>query len=222
MKMTIRTSVFETNSSSMHTFVHVSRRTFDEWKRGEKILKEGCLYKTYGEDSFITKDEWEKCDRPIGCTYEDVEGEVGCDLLFENADDTELLIFISGRHNDAVAQTIIRTDKNAFEAWKRGEVILRDGELTGVTYGSSDFIPVKKGQSWIETYAWGGTYEGMLEYCTLLEGDLVLKREAKEEYVDPEEWRKAEDDHLVFQNRYMETEDDGKNVTVRIWGRCNE
>jgi len=40
MKMTIRCSVFETNSFSSHTLIHISKETFEVWKRGEKRLKE--------------------------------------------------------------------------------------------------------------------------------------------------------------------------------------
>ena len=219
MKMTIRTSVFETNSSSLHTFVYVSKKTFDEWKRGEKILVEGCLYKTYGEDSFMTTEEWEKCGKPIGCTFEELSEEEG-DCASFIGDHVKIVIWGPGSYD--AAETVICTDKETFEAWKRGEVILNDGSLAEMVYGCDDFIRIEKESRWIDTYAQGGTYKDILEYYSKIAGEKVLKRDAKEKYVDPEEWKRAEDDHLVYQNKYMETEDDGKNVTVRIWGGYTE
>ena len=39
MKTTIRTSVFETNSSSEHTFIYLSKEMFEKWRRGEVKMK---------------------------------------------------------------------------------------------------------------------------------------------------------------------------------------
>ena len=66
MKTTIRTSVFETNSSSSHTFIHISKETFEAWKKGEAYLISrrrgeegryaGDFYKSsYNELDFATK-----------------------------------------------------------------------------------------------------------------------------------------------------------------------
>jgi len=205
----------------MHTFVHASEKTLDEWKRGEKILKEGCLYSTYGEDDFISVKEWSEHGKPMGCTYEEFAAEASDDMSREDAGNVEVFVWAWGRHGEEGAETVIRTDKETFEAWKRGDLILEDGQLTGTTYGSKDFISAR-GSGWAGTYARGCTYGGMLEYYSKLEGDPVLKEEAKEEHVDPEEWKSAGSNDRVFQNRYMVTEDDGSNVTVRIWGRYEE
>jgi hypothetical protein len=219
MKTTIRTATFETNSSSMHTFVHASEKTLDEWKRGEKILKEGCLYSNYGEEDFMSVKEWSECGKPMGCTYEEFAAVTYDNALDDIADLDEVIVFASGRHGDEGEETVIHTDKKTFEAWIRGDVILNDGRLEGETYESKDFIPVKKDGKWADTYARGCTYEGMLKYYSKLGGDDVPKKEAKEKYVDPEEWERASKDDKVFQRRYMETEYDGSNVTVRMWGR---
>jgi len=55
MKITIRTSLFETNSSSAHTFIHVSKETFEAWVLGQKTLvtdESGIGRRGYDEDDF--------------------------------------------------------------------------------------------------------------------------------------------------------------------------
>lgn len=44
MKMTIRGPVFETNSSSEHTFMYLSKETFEKWRRGEVRIGGGNIY----------------------------------------------------------------------------------------------------------------------------------------------------------------------------------
>jgi len=41
MKITIRNSIFETNSSSSHAFMYMSKETFEKWRRGEVRIKGG-------------------------------------------------------------------------------------------------------------------------------------------------------------------------------------
>jgi len=41
MKMTVRGSVFETNSSSEHAFMYLSKEMFEKWRRGEVGIKGG-------------------------------------------------------------------------------------------------------------------------------------------------------------------------------------
>jgi len=41
MKITIRGPVFETNSSSEHTFMYLSKETFEKWRRGEVMINGG-------------------------------------------------------------------------------------------------------------------------------------------------------------------------------------
>jgi len=43
MKMTIRGPVFETNSSSEHAFMYLSKETFEKWRRGEVRMR-GHIY----------------------------------------------------------------------------------------------------------------------------------------------------------------------------------
>ena len=38
MKTTIRSVTFETNSSSSHIFVHMSKKTFESWMKAENVL----------------------------------------------------------------------------------------------------------------------------------------------------------------------------------------
>ena len=40
MKMTIRGSVFETNSSSEHAFMYLSKELFEKWRRGEVRIRD--------------------------------------------------------------------------------------------------------------------------------------------------------------------------------------
>ena len=66
MKTTVRASVFETNSSATHSFIHMSKNTFEAWKRREKVLKIGSCFKdVYTERDFkdsvmpiISKNRW--------------------------------------------------------------------------------------------------------------------------------------------------------------------
>jgi hypothetical protein len=86
MKTTIRTSVFETNSSSMHSFIYVSKDTLKAWENGEKILKCKGLITAHGEDDLVDADRkndgsivcrWECTMDPLECSP---EGDGGCFL----------------------------------------------------------------------------------------------------------------------------------------------
>lgn len=50
MRRQVRRSVFETNSSSVHSITMCSRETYSKWKKGE-------LYKDYWEGIFKTREE---------------------------------------------------------------------------------------------------------------------------------------------------------------------
>ncbi|MDR0335203.1 MAG: hypothetical protein LBH69_04890 [Methanomassiliicoccaceae archaeon] len=53
MRLTIRASVFETNSSASHNFIYMSKNTFEAWKRGEKVLDmNGHFHDVYTEKDF--------------------------------------------------------------------------------------------------------------------------------------------------------------------------
>ena len=194
MRMTIRRSVFETNSSSLHAFVRVSKKTFEEWKRGEKLLKEGCVYCTYGEDDFVSADKKSIKKRTCAeCTYEDMAKECDDGMTNEDEDNVELLAWEWGREDGGAEHTFINVNKNTFEAWKRGDIILKDGRFQDMTYGDDDFVAVNNKRRWADVYCWGGTYKGMLEYYSNLKG-------------------------TSDKEPYMETEDDGWNVKIHIWG----
>jgi len=131
MKITIRGSVFETNSSSEHSFIHMSKNTFEAWKRGKKRLKmRGDFRDMYDERDFT--------------------------------------------------DTIWRIP---FGNWRRG------------------------------------TYRGIVRFHEGSGGDMICKCEAKKEHVDPEEWEDATDDDPVYQHPYMEIIDNGRTVTIHMWGR---
>ena len=72
MKITIRGSVFETNSSSSHTFIHIKKETFEAWKRGEKILTWGGeSLRHCDEGKFIESVKDELHSRESGSVYKD-------------------------------------------------------------------------------------------------------------------------------------------------------
>ena len=52
MKVQIRNSIFETNSSSTHALVMLNQEDYDKYKRGEIILSR--------DGNFITKEEYDK------------------------------------------------------------------------------------------------------------------------------------------------------------------
>jgi hypothetical protein len=84
MKITIRGSVFETNSSSGHTFIFVSKETFEAWKRGEKKIKHNILDYVAREEDFVNsnknrkidKDRWEGTYEEVMEYYKQLGGEM--------------------------------------------------------------------------------------------------------------------------------------------------
>ncbi|MDR0335204.1 MAG: hypothetical protein LBH69_04895 [Methanomassiliicoccaceae archaeon] len=77
MKATLRSSVFETNSSTSHSYIRATKETFEAWRRGEVILDLGNFGDEYGERDFIRMSDSvkkkirESEDWEYG-TYEDV------------------------------------------------------------------------------------------------------------------------------------------------------
>ena len=63
MKITIRGPVFETNSSSEHTFILISKGTYEAWKRGEVRIEDGCFGEVYRDVDFID------AKKPVGKKY---------------------------------------------------------------------------------------------------------------------------------------------------------
>ena len=157
--------MFETNSSSEHDFIHMSKKTFELWKCGKKRLKmRGYFHDFYDERDFedsaqpVCPDDWD-----------------------------------SGTYRD-----IVKYYKGSC-----GETAIKR--------------KAKKGYA--EPDGWEyGTYKGIVKYYKESGGGTVLKRNAKKEYVDPEEWEEADDDDAVFQHPYMEIIDNGRTVTIHIWG----
>ena len=149
MKITVRGSVFETNSSSQHTFIHVSKDTFEAWKCGKKVLLPRYFEETtYRDEDFADVDEIKEYD-----PGEDCDGDE--------------------------------------------EPLSDDDPDCGII-----------------------TYNGLLNCFSTFYGDFVSKSEAKKEHVDPEKWEETDDDDdAVYQNPYLEVTDDGKTVTVHMWGR---
>jgi hypothetical protein len=154
MKTTIRTSVFETNSSSSHTFIHISKETFEAWKKGEVYLVDGGMDK----------------------------GKV----------------FTGGFYNS--------------------------------TYNEQNFT-VKKKLKELKKEGWYGTvlkYKDLLEYRSELGFELVWKCEANREHtfddscrekMSDTEWENTPDHECVMQEPYMDVIDNGKTVTIHLWGR---
>ena len=63
MKTQIRRSIFETNSSSVHSITMVSGSEYDKWKNGELLY-----YK--GTENLVTKEEMEKIKEDDKKIYE--------------------------------------------------------------------------------------------------------------------------------------------------------
>ncbi|MCL2786141.1 MAG: hypothetical protein FWD81_02835 [Methanomassiliicoccaceae archaeon] len=146
MRATIRGSVFETNSSSSHTFIHVSKETYEAWKKG----------KVY--------------------------------LIDDERD--------------------------------RGKIIT-EGFYNSV-YGERDFT-IKKSIKELKEEGWRGTilrYKDLLEYVSELGYATVWKCKAKKEHI-VEDWGAEEDHDCVLQKPYMEVIDNGRTVTVHIWGQLD-
>ena len=66
MKSTIRRSVFETNSSSVHAMTICSREEYDAWERGE-------LFYGYYERMLLSEDQIEDDDFPYPDDYDPYE-----------------------------------------------------------------------------------------------------------------------------------------------------
>jgi len=129
--------------------------------------------------------------------------------------------------NSSSSHTFIHASKETFEAWKRGEVYLIDREwnkgkiITGGFYNSAysehDFT-VKKNIKELKKEGGYGTmlrYSDLLEYYSELGCDSVWRCEAREEHIQ-EDWK---DDDCVLQRPYMDVIDNGRTVTVHLWGR---
>ena len=71
MKQLIRLGVFETNSSSAHSLILISKETFDKWKNGELVLV-GNPWGYNDDKCFCNTDE---C-KDWSYTYEYYEDEV--------------------------------------------------------------------------------------------------------------------------------------------------
>jgi hypothetical protein len=123
--------------------------------------------------------------------------------------------------NSSSEHTFIHMSKNTFEAWKRREKIFRSE--VGSCIGEADFIDAEEIEDWEkdDEYGWDGTYEGVLKWYSCHGGECVARSEAKKEYVDPKEWDREDyyEDDAVFQNPFMEVIDNGRTVTIHIWGR---
>jgi len=128
--------------------------------------------------------------------------------------------------NSSSSHTFIHASKETFEAWKKGEAYLVDREwnrgkiFTGgfynSAYGEQDFTAKKKTKE-LKKEGWYGSilrYSDLLKYYSELGCDTVWRREAKEEHI-LEDWG----DDCVLQEPYMEVIDNGKTVTVHLWGR---
>ena len=58
MKVTIRGPIFETNSSSEHTFMYLSKEMFEKWRRGEvKIAGGGYPVTNLTDDDFVATEK---------------------------------------------------------------------------------------------------------------------------------------------------------------------
>jgi hypothetical protein len=146
MRTTFRASVFETNSSSSHTFIHITKETFEDWKK---------------RDAFL-----------IGRVWDDRHISAGS--------------FYKTSYDERHFATIKEIQELRKERWKVSKT----------------------------------SYEELLDYYSLLGGDLVLRRDANKRYIS-EDYGEGDDDDGVIQEPYMEVIDNGKTVTIHIWGRLD-
>jgi len=142
--------------------------------------------------------------------------------------------------NSSSSHTLIHVSKETFEAWKNGEAYLVDrggnkgkiltGGFYNSTYSEQDFT-LKKKLKELKKEGWYGTvlrYKDLLEYYSELGYGHVWKCEANKEHtlddncrekISDEEWDSIDDYECVMQEPYMEVIDNGRAVTIHVWGR---
>ena len=116
--------------------------------------------------------------------------------------------------NSSSSHSLIHMSKKMFDAWKKGEKVLR---ADGCIITETDIKDTASRTDSDDEDYW--TYEEFVESFEELEGECVFKSKAKKEYVDPEEWENSDDDDAVCQDAYMEVIDNGRTVTIHVWGR---
>lgn len=77
MKQIIRSNTFETNSSSAHSLIIISKDTFEKWKLGDLYLSK------YKWSNDITDEDFDL--NIYGCTYEEYLQEVIYSAYTENS-----------------------------------------------------------------------------------------------------------------------------------------
>jgi len=256
MRITIRGSVFETNSSSEHAFMHLSKEMFEKWRRGEvKIRGGGYIYGLTDDRLTVTEEIPDTVYGPQTDEYPEEEWlrkpldamdnpEMKADLLYvmrkyfigkeyigtdlENWDGSYVsMLLIYLRHNGG---WVSREDANEKYV---------DSEEWGLTYDDA-LAAFRKALYEIEE--WEGiddekyaefrkTVNDLREKEEITDSDIMVlwKIIFSDMIMIQDEKLKAfvtafdgiESYDSVYQNAYMDIEDDGKNVRIHTWGRYN-
>ena len=157
MKITIRQSVFETNSSSEHAFMYLSKETFEKWRRGEvKIKGDGYPVCDLTDDDFITaKKKPETVYDPLTNEHSEKEGAI------DNMDMTDSPV-INADLSYVLRKYFIGKKRNKinFEKWDGSYVSMlliflrHHGECVSREHANKRYVDPEE---------WGPTYEEVLE-----------------------------------------------------------
>ncbi|MCL2786142.1 MAG: hypothetical protein FWD81_02840 [Methanomassiliicoccaceae archaeon] len=229
MKMTIRGSVFETNSSSSHTFIYVSKRVFEAWKRGEKILSwrggksikenwngkfmeivkdelhgenSGCVW---GDASFVNSDGFEEDQGWWSGTYEGV-------TEYADAHFGECVPRLGAKEKYVDPEEWDMTDNIA--TFREALITIRKWDKLGNVEFTSLRETLDRFKDDEETIE--KDVDELIDMLYLLD-----KREIEDEIFTAfrEATEELENMSIVYQESYMDVEYDGDNVKVHIWGR---
>jgi len=210
MRTTIRSSTFETNSSSSHTYIRASKEDYEAWKRGEKVLDGKYNAETQSTEYVITDKSGLGDDEGRKHTYEDIQkyySMIGGDSVplfkaYQKHVDTDEW----EECNDRLVLSMRKVLKG-IEEWKD----YNDDDSSA--FREAVRIMKKKTEIKEEDIDW---FLGVL--CDMdKKWYLIPDRRFKRlrEMLDSI-WC----DYDLEQSKFMDTDDDGENVTVHIWGRC--
>ncbi|MCL1984652.1 MAG: hypothetical protein FWG58_04575 [Methanomassiliicoccaceae archaeon] len=157
MKMTIRDSVFETNSSSEHAFMYMSKETFEKWRRGEVRMKgNGYPVCDLTDDDFIaTNNKPDTVCDPLTNEHSEKEGPIDnmdmTDSPVINADLSYVLrkYFVGKEHN-----------KINFDKWDGSYVSML---LIFLRHHGECVSREQANKRYVDPEEWGPTYEEVLE-----------------------------------------------------------
>jgi len=112
MKITIRGPVFETNSSSEHTFMYLSKETFEKWRRGEVMIDGGGypVCDLTDDDFVVTEEKPDTVFDPIGECPEEKEYRESLNEMDDSVIKEDVLHLMCRHFNDE--EDYISNDEN--------------------------------------------------------------------------------------------------------------